>query len=176
MKLFFLFLFFAQTIYADATINNAHCTALTANKANTQFTLIQQTLPDTSPNLVIAERPENLPTKIHQVTFGGNPIKTPQNACLFTPLAFKQGGVDTNFWGWHLLWSQSDGLFYARMDGEAWVSSVPKRLSKLAPSNTQFKQVGDSITITWQQTEDGLSTNMQALSSDEGRSWEISIY
>ena len=178
MKLFtfLVFCYFAQTVHADVTANNSSCSSIIANTANSQFTLTQHTLTDASQQLVITERAESMPTKIHQVTFGGHFIKPLTSACIFTPLAFKQGGMDTNFWGWHMLWSQAEGLFYARMDGEAWVSSVPKRLTKLTPNNTQFKQEQDTITITWQQTENGLMANMQAVSTDEGRSWEISTY
>jgi hypothetical protein len=90
-------------------------------------------------------------------------------------LAFAQGGQNEQYWGWHLLWAEPQGLFYARMDGEAWVSSNPKRLSKLVPINPQFKLDGQNIIVTWQQVENGVTANMQALSSDEGRSWDISV-
>ena len=53
------------------------------------------------------------------------------------------------------------------------VSSNPKRFTKLAPINPKFKLEKDIVTITWQQVENGLATNMQAISSDEGRSWDI---
>lgn len=181
MKLFFTLLLclFTQIVNAEVTVtpNNSGCSCLTASKANTQYTLMQQTFADDSQELVIAEGNENLPAKIHQVTFGSKSTKTPSpNSCFFIPLAFNEGGSGPNFWGWHLLWAEPTGLFYARMDGEAWVSSVPKRLSKLVTRDTQFKQENTVINITWQQTEDGLTTKMQAVSQDEGRSWDISTY
>ena len=175
----FLLCLFIQFVHADSSAlsSHFHCTASTAHKSSSQFTLIQHTLADNSQELVIAEHAENMPTQIHQVTFGRNSAKSPlPNACFFTPLALKQGGVEASFWGWHLLWSEPSGLFYARMDGEAWVSSVPKRLSKLEVSNTQFKQDNDTIMITWQQTENEITANMRAVSTDEGRSWQISAY
>jgi hypothetical protein len=87
-----------------------------------------------------------------------------------------QGGARQDYWGWHMLWSEPVGLFYARMDGEAWVSSLPKMLTKFAAINPQFKLENQTISITWQQVENGVAANMQAVSSDEGRSWEIASY
>jgi hypothetical protein len=76
-------------------------------------------------------------------------------------------------WSENLSNAKTGGLFYARMDGEAWVSSNPKLLTKLAAINPQFKLEKDTITVTWQQVENGFTANMQALSSDEGRSWDV---
>jgi hypothetical protein len=105
-----------------------------------------------------------------RVTFGrGDAAKK----CYFQPLAFAQGGEAEKYWGWHMLWAEPLGLFYARMDGEAWVSSNPKNLTKLNAINPQFKLEKHTITVTWQQVENGATANMQALSSDEGRSWDI---
>ena len=123
------------------------------------------------PDLAIIAHNVNLPAQIKRVTFGRGQTKP---ACYFKPLAFVQGGEAEKFWGWHLLWAESSsGLYYARMDGEAWVSSNPKRFTKLAPINPKFKLEKDIVTITWQQVENGLTVSMQAISSDEGRSWDI---
>ena len=123
------------------------------------------------PDLAIIAHNLNLPAQIKRVTFGRGQTKP---ACYFKPLAFVQGGEAEKFWGWHLLWAESSsGLYYARMDGEAWVSSNPKRFTKLAPINPKLKLEKDIVTITWQQVENGLVVNMQAISSDEGRSWDI---
>jgi predicted SPOUT superfamily RNA methylase MTH1 len=112
----------------------------------------------------------NLPAQIQRVTFSRGQA---QPACYFKPLAFVQGGEAEKYWGWHMLWAEPVGLFYARMDGEAWVSSNPKQLTKLTAINPQFKLEKDTITVAWQQVENGVKANMQALSSDEGRSWDI---
>ncbi len=129
----------------------------------------------TARDLAIIVHNVNLPAQIKRVTFGRGQA---QLACYFKPLAFVQGGEAEKFWGWHLLWAeppilQKGGLFYARMDGEAWVSSNPKSFTKLAPINPQFKLEKDTVTVTWQQIENGLAVTMQAISSDEGRSWDI---
>jgi hypothetical protein len=108
--------------------------------------------------------------EVKRVTFSRGDATT---ACFFQPLAFAQGGEGANYWGWHMLWSEPTGLYYARMDGEAWVSSNPKRLTKLAPHHVKFSLKNQQISVTWQQVENNVTSNMQALSSDEGRSWEI---
>ena len=160
--------------------NNGLCDKISAVKKNSQqqierFTLTQFGF-DSKPELAIFVHTANLPTHFKQVTFNRGQA---QLSCYFKPLAFVQGGENAKYWGWHMLWVESvfgektGGLYYARMDGEAWVSSNPKRLSKLVAINPQFKLENKTITITWQQVEDGLTANMQAISSDEGRSWDI---
>lgn len=145
-----------------------------------RYTLTQFGFEQDVRDLAIIVHNVNLPAQIRRVTFNRGQAYP---ACYFKPLAFVQGGQNSQnqaaqYWGWHLLWSEGDnkrpqGLFYARIDGEAWVSSNPKRLTKLMPFNTQFKLNKDTIIITWQQTENGVTANMQALSNDEGRSWDI---
>ena len=158
------------------------CDKISAVKKNSQqqterFTLTQFGF-DIKPDLAIIVHNVNLPAQIKQVTFGRG---QDQPACYFKPLAFVQGGEGEKFWGWHLLWSEgapianTGGLYYARMDGEAWVSSNPKRFTKLAPINPKFKLELDTVTVTWQQVENGLTANMQAISSDEGRSWDVGL-
>jgi hypothetical protein len=142
-----------------------------------RFTLTQFGFDKYARDLAIIVHNVNLPAQIRRVTFNRGQT---QPACYFKPLALVQGGDGAQYWGWHMLWAENlsnaktGGLFYARMDGEAWVSSVPKQLTKFVPVNTQFKLDGQNIKVTWQQTENGVSANMQAISSDEGRSWEIS--
>ena len=156
------------------------CDKLEAIKINSQqknsqqqlerFTLTQFGFDKDARDLAIIVHNVNLPAQIRRVTFNRGQA---QPACYFKPLAFSQGGEAEKYWGWHMLWAEPVGLIYARMDGEAWVSSNPKRLTKLAAINPQFKLDGQNIKVTWQQTENGVTANMQALSSDEGRSWDI---
>lgn len=159
------------------------CDKISAVKKNSQQALERYSFTQfgfddagvTARDLAIIVHNVNLPAQIKRVTFGrGQAVP----ACYFKPLAFAQGGEAEKFWGWHLLWAeppilQTGGLFYARMDGEAWVSSNPKSFTKLAPINPQFKLEKDTVTVTWQQVENGVTVNMQAISSDEGRSWDI---
>lgn len=169
-KTIFIALMLSLSLSAKAD-ENGLCDKISAVKKNNQQQIERLTLTQfgfaSKPDLTIIVHNVNLPAQIKQVTFGRGQV---QPACYFKPLAFEQGGD----WGWHMLWVEaSGGLFYARMDGEAWVSSNPKRLTKLAAINPQFKLENQTITITWQQVESGVTANMQALSSDEGRSWDV---
>lgn len=155
--------FFVHSVYAEE-----NCPALQANihSASGAYVFKQFTFENVQ-DLVIIE-PQS---QVHRVTFGrGDASKV----CSFRPLAFVQGSEGEKYWGWHMLWTEPSGLYYARIDGEAWVSSSPKVLSKFTPINPQFKLSSQYISITWQQVENNVITNMQALSGDEGRSWEFS--
>ncbi len=162
------FIILCLTAQAD---ENGLCDKLEVLKKNSQqqlerFTLTQFGFDAGARDLAIMVHNVNLPAQIQRVTFNRGQ-ETPN--CYFKPLAFAQGGD----WGWHMLWVEPVGLFYARMDGEAWVSSNPKRFTKLVALNPQFKLDGQNIIVTWQQVENGTTANLQALSSDEGRSWDI---
>jgi hypothetical protein len=150
---------------------NGLCDKFEAVKKNGQqqlerFSFTQFGFDKDTRDLAIIVHNVNLPAQIQRVTFNRGQA---QPACYFKPLAFAQGGD----WGWHMLWAEPVGLFYARMDGDAWVSSNPKNLTKLTAINPQFKLEKDTITVTWQQVENGVKANMQAVSSDEGRSWDV---
>jgi hypothetical protein len=180
--------FFVQCVYAQED-----CIALKANKiadsSQEKYVFKQHTFADGKTDLVIeqhldnafADAPSIPPVEIRRVTFGrGNAANSEATrTCFFQPLAFAEGGQGEQHWGWHMLWTESlpdgksGGLMYARIDGEAWVSSNPKILTKLVAINPQFSMHSQSIIVTWQQEENGNTANMQAVSIDEGRSWEI---
>ncbi len=179
MKQLFTFIF-CVLLWHNADAEQS-CGSLKANKTDgsvvsqgeyvfKQHVFATQKNDEAKLDLVIEQLQPNAPAELKRVTFDRGDAS---QACFFQPLIFKQGGLGAQFWGWHLLWSEPQGLFYARMDGEAWVSSLPKRFTKLAPINPQFKLDGQNIIVTWQQVEYGTMSNMQAVSSDEGRSWEI---
>lgn len=89
-----------------------------------------------------------------------------EDACAYRPLAIERGGD----WGWHLVWSeQNSGVFYARMDGEAWVSSPRKSIAPLPVREVEFKVSGQHLIIRW---HDDTSQRFSRTSQDEGRSWD----
>ena len=173
IKTLFLLLFLVSSFLVQA--DEGLCDKLEVVKKNSQqqlerFTFTQFGFDQSARDLAIIVHKVNLPAHIQRATFGrGHDEPT----CYFKPLAFVQGGEGKQYWGWHLLWAEPVGLFYARMDGEAWVSSNPKSLTKLNAINPQFKLDGQNIKVTWQHLENGITANIQALSSDEGRSWDI---
>ena len=77
-------------------------------------------------------------------------------------------------WGWHLAWADAQKVYYARMDGGAWVSSVPKKFAVENARELRFTQIKDSqdknvLTLSWQ----AVDSAYQMQSDDEGRSWDV---
>jgi hypothetical protein len=104
---------------------------------------------------------------IKRVSYDG--IKT--EGCHYKTVAIIPGGGQ-NQWGWHLAWAGSHGLNYARMDGQAWVSSPPKRFSKAAVSDIRLQAEGSALSLLWYEQQGDKTVIFQAVSHDEGRSWE----
>lgn len=99
--------------------------------------------------------------EIKRVSFSGREF-----ACVYQPLALERGGD----WGWHMVWQESDkGLFYARMDGEAWVSSPKKRIADNPAQQVEFQSDGQQLDISWR---DEAGQQFSRRSADEGRSWD----
>jgi hypothetical protein len=99
--------------------------------------------------------------EVKRISFSGT-----ESACAYQPLALERGGD----WGWHMVWQEPDkGLFYARMDGEAWVSSPKKRIADLLVQQVEFQLDGQQLNISWQ---DETGQQFSRRSADEGRSWD----
>lgn len=99
--------------------------------------------------------------ELHRISFAGR-----EDACGYQPLALERGGD----WGWHLVWLEPEkGVFYARMDGAAWVSSPKKRIADHPVRDVRFSMAGSQLTIGWQ---DAAGNQHSRMSADEGRSWD----
>lgn len=105
---------------------------------------------------------------IKRVTFGGASSK----ACHYKSLAIAQGGE----WGWHLAWfaDNTSTVSYARMDGEAWVSSPTKKLSKNAQMADALAILtfAQQVWVVWLETKNNMHNVYTVFSNDEGRSWQ----
>ncbi|HEY8353383.1 MAG TPA: hypothetical protein VIK69_00020 [Methylophilaceae bacterium] len=100
-------------------------------------------------------------TAIHRISHSGRDAQ-----CAYQPLALERGGD----WGWHLLWLEPGrGVYYARMDGDAWVSSPKKRLADDGVRQVRFRADGSHLYVIWLDA-DGRRQTRQSL--DEGRSWD----
>jgi len=122
--------------------------------------LWQQTFEDGVNDLVMSKTtPERGDAK--RVTFGGSR----QLGCHYLALAIARGGD----WGWHIAWSNEHGVFYARMDGEAWVSSPPKLISSSPAKQLSFEKAEAKLKLSWEPLDPVAPA--YAVSNDEGRSW-----
>ena len=111
-------------------------------------------------------------TKIHRASFGQWKI----NACPHHGPALAKGGD----WGYHMAWfdgGDKAGLFYARMDGDAWVSSPAKRFGD---ANSQAGHAalisnGEQVWLAWKEMTDTASQVKLVKSDDSGRSWDSPV-
>jgi hypothetical protein len=106
--------------------------------------------------------------KVRRASFGGWKI----DACPHHGGALARGGD----WGWHMAWfdgGERAGLFYARMDGEAWVSSPPKRFGSAdaQASHPHLLSVGERVILVWREFSELNSAIWLMTSNDGGRSW-----
>jgi len=92
-------------------------------------------------------------------------------ACHFPAFIIKQGGD----WGWHVTWSSSHkaGVYYARVDGQMWVSSPPKKISSLGADLLEFSETDGLLVLRYADKQISGSSLSVASSNDEGRSWDI---
>lgn len=110
---------------------------------------------------------------IHRASFGNWKVE----ACPHHGPALAQGGD----WGWHMAWfdggmnnkAKSPGLYYARMDGEAWVSSPAMRFghSGQQAGHPALMSVGDQVWLAWRELDDSGSAIWLKTSVDAGRTW-----
>lgn len=105
---------------------------------------------------------------IKRVTYGEGKTE----GCLNSAVSLAPGG-GADQWGWHLAWGGERGVRYARMDGEAWVSSPPKRFSAGQADSVQLQVSGSEVRLRWREQHGDRSEVYQAVSQDEGRSWGL---
>ena len=158
--------FFALAPIADVHADEiADCAAAQASDESGQpIYFWQHTFADGTHDLVMAASADAQPPEIKRVTYGGGK----EAGCHYTGLALARG----DDWGWHLAWADSRGLYYARMDGAAWVSSPSKRLSSSHIQQISLDISVSQVKLVWQEESGGAVKYFEAVSEDEGRSWE----
>jgi hypothetical protein len=133
---------------------------------NQVVALWQQSFDGGVRDYAIAKFDMQSPISIHRATFGGLHL----NACPQTPPALAQGGD----WGWHMAWAdggEKAGVFYARMDGDAWVSSPAKRFKQTQVAQPSLLAIGEHVWLAWKEANEQGATINVAMSDDGGRSW-----
>jgi hypothetical protein len=128
---------------------------------------------------MIAELPRNAGQApvIKRATFGRWKI----DGCPHHGAALTSGGEGKDWWGYHMAWfdggnddsGKKASLFYARMDGEAWVSSPAKKFGnqKNQAGHPALLSMGEKVWLVWRETEAKNNTIMSLFSDDGGRSW-----
>lgn len=156
--------------YASSDPPQSLCTAVNAQGAGRAgVVLLQHTFEGGFQDLAIAFSGEH-GLVYKRVTFGGP--KAPH--CHYQAMGLAKGGD----WGWHITWvaEGSPILYYARMDGEAWVSSPTKKLNKNVHIHGQPLILTDEqkVWIVWYEKYMDNKAIYAVYSGDEGRSWNDS--
>jgi hypothetical protein len=104
------------------------------------------------------------------------------NGCPHHGAALASGGEGERWWGYHMAWFDGGNddagkdatLFYARMDGEAWVSSPAKKFGnmKKQAGHPALLAAGENVWLVWREKDAGKSQLWLMHSSDEGKSWD----
>lgn len=111
-------------------------------------------------------------TEVKRASFGGWKI----DACPHHGPAIARG----DDWGWHMAWfdgGEKAGMFYARMDGEAWVSSPAKRFGNVdqQAGHPALMSQGEQVWLVWKELTDSASIIRMATSGDGGRNWSEAV-
>ena len=123
----------------------------------------------------IAEIPkEGAAVNITRATFGHWKI----DGCPHHGAALARGGDADDWWGYHIAYfdgkDNKPGLYYSRMDGEAWVTFPARKFGDNAKQarHPAVLSMGDNVWLAWLETGAKNVQQVMAMSSiDEGKSW-----
>ena len=141
-------------------------TELVESVGDSRLIVKQQVFEGGFQELGACQRKSNTQDKITRLSFSGSK----EIGCHFPSVALLKGSD----WGWHVVWTSSanQGVFYARLDGEAWVSSLPKKLSRAVAEQVTLKETQGKIIITAKYPANLNLPDENFVSDDEGRNWE----
>lgn len=88
------------------------------------------------------------------------------------------GGEGVDWWGYHMVYfdgkDKKPGLYYSRMDGEAWVTSPAKQFGNNAKQarHPALLSLGSQVWLAWLETNaNNTKEVMGVVSSDGGKTW-----
>jgi hypothetical protein len=103
------------------------------------------------------------------------------NGCPHHGAALASGGEGKGWWGYHMAWSDGGNdesgkdatLFYALMDGKAWVSSPPRKFGNMAhqAGHPALLSLAGKVYLVWREQKKGSNSILGMVSGDEGKSW-----
>lgn len=128
----------------------------------------------------MAEIPQSLPStkvasipEIKRASYGHWKI----DGCPHHGAAIAAGGEGKDWWGYHLAYfdgnDKKPGLYYSRMDGVAWASSVPKKFGnhQHQAGHPALISQGENVWLVWREIEDKTHRIYGQNSNDGGKSW-----
>lgn len=111
---------------------------------------------------------------LHRATYGHWKIE----GCPHHGAALASGGEGADWWGYHIAYFDGNdkkaGLYYIRMDGVAWASSVPKKFGnhKNQAGHPALLSLREKVWLVWRESEDRKDFIFGMFSDDGGRSWQ----
>jgi len=129
---------------------------------------------------MMAEIPANQTTpQPKRATFGRWKV----DGCPHHGAALASGGEGDDWWGYHMAWFDGGNddaggkatLYYARMDGEAWVSSPAKKFGnmKKQAGHPAVAAIADNVWLVWREKDLGKHQIWMMKSDDAGKSWNL---
>ena len=128
---------------------------------------------------MMAEIPaSNQPPAPKRATFGRWKV----DGCPHHGAALASGGEGADWWGYHMAWFDGGNddagakatLYYARMDGEAWVSSPAKKFGNMRKQagHPAVATMADNVWLVWREKDAGKHQIWGMRSADAGKSWD----
>ena len=150
---------------AESPQLNSLCPIQTAQNPQTNKVIIWQHNFDGVFDLAMATETKQGLGPIVRLSFAGS--KEPK--CHFPAIAVQKGGD----WGWHVAWGSSakQSLMVVRVDEEAWVSSLPKKLVSQTADAIEFSEKHGLLRLTYHLSSDDPSIKHAMVSDDEGHNW-----
>jgi hypothetical protein len=99
------------------------------------------------------------------------------DGCPHHGAAIATGGEGKDWWGYHIAYfdgnDKKPGLYYSRVDGEAWAISPPKKFGNHAKqaAHPALMSIGEKVWLVWRELNAEQSQIMGMTSDDGGRSW-----
>lgn len=165
--------------------NNCECCriAFTSKPDGTVVAMWRHVFEGGERDHMIAEIPMNVSQApvVQRATFGRWKV----DGCPHHGAALTTGGEGKDWWGYHMAWfdggndetGKDASLFYARMDGEAWVSSPAKKFGNhnRQAGHPALLSLGEKVWLVWRETETinklTQHTIVAKFSDDGGRNW-----
>lgn len=124
---------------------------------------------------MIAEIPNtDEKANLHRATFGHWKI----DGCPHHGSALASGGEGADWWGYHMAYfdgkDKNPGLYYSRMDGEAWVASPAKQFgnNNRQAGHPALLSSGKKVWLAWLETYPNNTRKvMMMTSTDDGKTW-----
>jgi hypothetical protein len=141
---------------------------------NTIVAFWRHVFPGNERDHMMAELPwDQAPAEPHRATFGHWQIE----GCPHHGGAIATGGEGKDWWGYHLAYfdgnDKKPGLYYSRMDGVAWASSVAKKFGNHThqAGHPALYSQGETVWLVWREIEAKRHSIHGMMSDDGGRSW-----